>query len=109
MDNLNTHRLKSLTDLYGPERGLAIWSRFTVHYTPNHASWLNQAEIAISLFSRQCLGKRRFAGLPALTTHADQWTRRANRHRVHINWQFTRKAARKRFGYNINKFRRSEN
>ncbi len=108
LDNLNTHRLKSLTDFYGPERGLAIWRRFTVHYTPNHASWLNQAEIAISLFSRQCLGKRRIASLAALITQAQQWTRCVNRNRVKIHWQFTRKAARKRFGYTINGSRRSE-
>jgi len=36
-----------------------IWDRFTVHYTPTHGSWLNQAEIEIGIFSRQCLGKRR--------------------------------------------------
>jgi hypothetical protein len=36
-----------------------LWDRFKVHYTPKHGSWLNQAEIAISLFSRQCLGQRR--------------------------------------------------
>ena len=72
-------------------------------------SFARQAEIAISLFSRQCLGKRRIAGLPALTTHAEQWTRRANRHPVKINWQFTRKAARERFAYRMNRLRRSEN
>jgi len=39
-----------------------IWDRFTVHYTPTHGSWLNQAEIEISLFARQCLGTRRIFG-----------------------------------------------
>ena len=38
--------------------GSEIWDRFTIHYTPKHGSWLNQAEIEIGLFSRQCLGKR---------------------------------------------------
>ena len=45
MDNLNIHRRKSLTDFYGAEIGGEIWDRFTVHYTPTHGSWLNQAEI----------------------------------------------------------------
>ncbi|MCX6621567.1 MAG: IS630 family transposase [Acidobacteria bacterium] len=59
MDNLNTHRRKSLTDLYGAAVGDEIWDRFTIHYTPKHGSWLDQAEIELSLFSRQCLGSRR--------------------------------------------------
>ncbi|HYZ74642.1 MAG TPA: transposase, partial [Chthoniobacterales bacterium] len=45
VDNLNIHRRKSLTDYYGETAGNQIWDRFTVHYTPTHASWLNQAEI----------------------------------------------------------------
>jgi hypothetical protein len=49
MDNLNTHHRKSLTDTFGEEVGSEIWGRFTVHYTPKHGSWLNQAEIEISL------------------------------------------------------------
>jgi hypothetical protein len=49
MDNLNTHNRKSLTDAFG-EIGSEIWDRFTIHYTPKHGSWLNQAEIEISLF-----------------------------------------------------------
>lgn len=49
MDNYKTHSLKSLTDYYGEEKGQEIWDRFEVHYTPKHGSWLNQAEIAISM------------------------------------------------------------
>lgn len=60
MDNLNIHRRKALTDAFGVDVGNEIWNRFTVHYTPTHGSWLNQAEIEIVLFSRQCLGTRRF-------------------------------------------------
>jgi len=48
MDNLNTHHRKSLTDAFGEEVGAEIWDRFTIHYTPIHGSWLNQAEIEIS-------------------------------------------------------------
>src|SRR5215470_5138149 len=66
LDNLNIHRRKSLTDLYGKETGGEIWERFTIHYTPTHGSWLKQAEIEISLFSRQCLGARRITDLKTL-------------------------------------------
>ena len=66
MDNLNTHKLKSLTDKYGMEKGKDIWSRFTIHFTPKHASWLNQAEIEISLYSKQCFGKRRIGNIDML-------------------------------------------
>jgi hypothetical protein len=59
LDNLNIHRRESLTQTFGEDIGGAIWDRFHVHYTPKHGSWLNQAEIEISLFSRQCLARRR--------------------------------------------------
>jgi len=45
LDNLNIHCQKSLTDAFGADMGTEIWNRFTIHYTPKHASWLNQAEI----------------------------------------------------------------
>jgi hypothetical protein len=66
LDNLNIHRRKSLTDLLGGQVGGEVWSRFTIHYTPTHGSWLNQAEIEIGLLSRQCLGKRRIPDLESL-------------------------------------------
>jgi hypothetical protein len=47
-----------------------LWERFTVHYTPKHGSWLNQAEIEIGLFSRQCLGKRRIGDIATLRRQA---------------------------------------
>ena len=55
MDNLNIHRQKSLTEVFGAEMAAEVWDRFTVHHTPTHGSWLNQAEIEIGIFSRQCL------------------------------------------------------
>ncbi len=76
-----------------------LWNRFTVHYTPKHGSWLNQAEIAISLFSRQCLGKRRIGDRASLRKETRAWNRRMNRDRVTIQWSFTRKQARKKLGY----------
>ncbi len=63
MDNLSSHHQKSLTDLYGKEMASEVWNCFTVHYTPKHGSWLNQAEIEIGIFARQCLGKRRIPDL----------------------------------------------
>jgi hypothetical protein len=45
------------------EMAAEVWGRFTVHYTPTHGSWLNQAEIEIGIFSRQCLGKHEFPTL----------------------------------------------
>ena len=108
MDNLSTHSLKMLTDTYGERLGNALWRRFTVHYTPKHGSWLNQAEIEISLFSRQCLGKRRIPDLESLRQEAAIWNRRINRAKLKINWHFYRKAARRKFGYKPNSFTRSK-
>jgi hypothetical protein len=108
VDNLNIHRRKSLTDLLGPEVGGEVWDRFTVHYTPVHGSWLNQAEIEIGIFSRQCLGRRRIPDLKTLTRETRAWNRRMNRDRIKINWKFDRKAARNKFGYKRNSFKRSQ-
>jgi len=99
MDNLNIHCRKTLTDHFGKERGRYLWNRLTVHYTPKHGSWLNQAEIEISLFARQCLGKRRIPSLAVLRRESRAWNRKMNRDRVTINWRFTRKKAREKFGY----------
>ena len=108
MDNLNSHRRKSLSDLYGAEMASELWDCFTVHYTPPHGSWLNQAEIEIGIFARQCLGSRRIPDLKTLRREACAWNRRMNRDRVKINWKFDRKAARRKFGYKRKYFTRSE-
>jgi transposase len=99
MDNLNIHCRKSLVDSFGESEGGKLWDRFTVHYTPKHGSWLNQAEIELSLYSRQCLGKRRIPDLGALKRETRIWNRKTDRKRTKINWQFTRKKARKLFHY----------
>jgi hypothetical protein len=108
MDNLSSHTRKSLTDLYGEQFGGEIWDRFTVHYTPRHGSWLNQAEIEIGLFARQCLGKRRMPDLKTLRHETRAWNRRINRDHVKINWTFDRKAARRKFGYKCQPSKRSK-
>ena len=109
MDNLNIHRRRSLTDLLGEEVGGQVWDGFTVHYTPKHGSWLNQAEIEIGLLSRQCLGTRRIPDLKTLRSEVRAWNRDINRRRIRINWAFDRKAARRQFGYKRNSIKRSEN
>ena len=78
MDNPNIHGPKSLTDYFGPEKGKLLWSRLTVHYTPRHGSWLNQAEIEISLFARQCLARRRIPTLAMLQREAAAWNGKVN-------------------------------
>jgi hypothetical protein len=107
MDNLNIHSRKSLTDVFGIEMATEVWSRFTIHHTPTHGSWLNQAEIEIGIFSRQCLGKRRIPDLKTLCQEAKGWNRRMNRDGVKIAWKFDRKAARRKFGYKRKCFKRS--
>ncbi len=109
MDNLNIHRRKSVTDLLGEDVGGQVWDRFTLHYTPKHGSWLNQAEIEIGLFSRQCLGNRRIPDLKTLRREAGAWNRDINNRQTRINWTFDRKAARRQFGYKRKSIKRSEN
>jgi len=109
LDNLNIHCQKSLTDAFGADMGTEIWNRFTIHYTPKHGSWLNQAEIEIGLFTRQCLGNRRIPDLKALRRESRAWNRRMNRDQVKINWQFDRRAARRKFSYQYKPFKRSRN
>jgi DDE superfamily endonuclease len=105
MDNLSTHTRKALVERFGEEDGGWLWERFTVHYTPKHGSWLNQAEIEIGLFSRQCLGKRRIGDIFTLRRQAKAWNRSANRHKITIKWKFTRKLARLKLNY---AFKRSQ-
>jgi transposase len=105
LDNLSSHTRKAVVGRFGEKTGTWLWDRFTVHYTPKHGSWLNQAEIAISLFSRQCLGRRRIADRTTLRKETRAWSRRMNRHGVPIQWAFTRKKARITFDYTITRSR----
>ena len=108
MANLNLHGRKSRTDHFGEERGDAVWHRLAVHYPPKPGSWLNQAELAISLFSRPRLAKRRIPTRASLRRESRAWNRTVNRAHVQINWGFTRKKARAKFGYKRNVLRRSK-
>jgi len=93
---------------YEARAGRRLWRRFAVHFTPVHGSWLNQAEVEISLLSRQCLGKRRIPTLDKLDQETAAWERWANRQRLRIHWRFTIPKARVRFGYDPPNFSRSE-
>ena len=108
LDNLSTHFESSLIKHLGPRRGHRLWRRLTVHYTPTHGSWLNQAEIELSLVARRCLGTRRLATLTTLVDEVGAWNTDANRRRTHINWRFTRKDARRKFRYKSNLSMRSK-
>jgi hypothetical protein len=101
LDNLSTHTRKAVVDRYGEKDGDWLWRRFTVHHTPKHGSWLNQAEIEIGIFSRQCLGKRRIGNIDDLTTETHAWNQRMNQDQTTIDWKFTRKKARRKLKYTI--------
>ena len=103
MDNLSTHSKKALVTTLWPKRGANLWDRFVVHFTPKHASWLDQAEIAISMFSRQCLGHDRISTRKTIALRAAAWCKRMNEEKTPFNWTFTREKARATFSYDGSK------
>jgi hypothetical protein len=108
LDNLNIHHEGSLVPVFGTQRAHQLWRRLTVHDTPRHGSWLNQAEIELSLLARQALGTERIPTRPLLGRRIRAWTNRANCRKTRINWQFTRKKARAKFGYTRQTSKRSK-
>jgi DDE superfamily endonuclease/Homeodomain-like domain len=88
MDNLNTHTLAALYEVFPVTEARRLCQRFEVHYTPKHASWLNMAEIELSVLDRQCLSQR-LASLEIASQQVAAWTTRRNRASVTINWRFT--------------------
>ena len=99
MDNLNTHNEKTLIAHQGPKRGRNLWKRFEVHPTPNHASWLNQAETAIGLFAGQYIGRSRVPDLIVLRRKVAAWNKESNEKRIKFELKFTKKNARKKMKY----------
>jgi hypothetical protein len=93
MDNLNTHKLASLYETFPPEQAKRIADRLEVHHTPKHGSWLNMAEIELSVLSRQCLG-RRIETKEELEREVAAWERERNNRGVPIRWRFTTADAR---------------
>jgi hypothetical protein len=108
LDNLNTHCEKSLVERFGLREGRKLWRRFTVHYTPKHGSWLNPAEIEVSLWSRECLGRDRISDFEQLRQRTSAWNLSAHRRRRIINWRFTKTKARRVFRYKRSAMLRSE-
>jgi hypothetical protein len=97
-DNLNTHSAASLYETFPPEeaRRLARKLRFT--YTPKHASWLNMAEIELSVFERNCLG-RRIGDIETLKQQVAALEAERNAKGAKVNWQFTNIKARQKLGH----------
>jgi DDE superfamily endonuclease len=93
MDNLNTHRLASLYEAFPPERARRIADRLEIHHTPKHGSWLNMAEIELSVLARQCLD-RRIGTREELEREVEAWERERNERVVPVRWQFTTADAR---------------
>jgi hypothetical protein len=87
LDNLNTHALGSLFATYPPEEAWRLARRLEFHYTPKHASWLNMAELELSVLSRQCLG-RRLASREAVVAEVAPWEAERNRAGVKLVWSF---------------------
>ena len=95
-DNLNTHSPGSFYEVFKPEAAFALAQRFGMHYTPDHASWLNMVEIELSLLSKQCLD-RRIGQVEILRREVLAWAKRRNAQRATIHWQFTKSKAREKF------------
>ena len=93
MDNLNTHRLCILYEFYPPEEARRLVQRFEVHYTPKHGSWLNIAEIEISVMSKQCT-KRRLPNMEVLKNELMAWVKERNNDKIGVNWRFRTNDAR---------------
>ena len=93
MDNLNTHSPSSLYEAFAPEEAKRILDRLELHYTPKHGSWLNMAEIELSVLARECL-RRRIADQRALRREVAAWEAARNTKGSTVNWRFTTKDAR---------------
>src|SRR5690348_14842211 len=93
MDNLNTHTAASLYEAFPPERARRIIERLEIHHTPKHGSWLNMAEIELSVLARQCLDQR-IESMELLRQEVGAWELERNERQVEIKWQFTTAEAR---------------
>ncbi|GAG64530.1 unnamed protein product, partial [marine sediment metagenome] len=88
MDNLNTHTKASLYEAFEPAEAKRIADKLEIHYTPKHGSWLNMAEIEISVLSRQCLAER-MGNMKRLAREAVAWAEQRNAKEAKVNWRFT--------------------
>jgi len=93
LDNLNTHDPSSLYDTFLPEEASRLADKFEIHYTPRHGSWLNMAEIELSVLGRQCL-YRRLPDVETLKREIAAWEAARNDARCTVHWHFTVEEAR---------------
>jgi DDE superfamily endonuclease len=93
LDNLNTHKPASLYETFEPAEARGILRKLEFHHTPKHGSWLNMAEIELSVLTRQCLG-RRIGDEQTLKGEIKAYEERRNKARATIDWGFTCKDAR---------------
>ena len=93
MDNLNTHAKASLYEAFEPKEAKRIADRLEIYYTPKHGSWLNMAEIQLSVLSRQCLN-RRIPTMQGLRSEIRAWQSKRNHQPAPIKWRFETKDAR---------------
>jgi hypothetical protein len=92
-DNLNTHKPAAFYQTFPPETARRILNRLEIHYTPKHGSWLNMAEIELSVLSKQCLS-RRIPDESTLKTEIKAWNLARNLEVPTISWQFSTDDAR---------------
>jgi transposase len=92
-DNLNTHGPGCFYEFYPAKEARALVKRFEIHFTPKKASWLNMAEIELSVMSKQCLTKR-IGSIKELRTQLRRWEKRRNNEEAKIGWRFTTDKAR---------------
>lgn len=95
-DNLNTHNAGSLIETYGEQEGKRIAEKIEWHFTPKHASWLDQAEIEIHALEEQCLN-RRIPDFHTMQSEVAACVKKRNNNKCGINWQFTREKAKQKF------------
>jgi len=93
LDNLNTHNIASLYKAFPAQKAREIARRLEFHFTPKHGSWLNVAEIAISILQKQCIA-RRIKDIDALNAELNAWETANNSNSKSVNWQFTTEDAR---------------
>jgi hypothetical protein len=93
MDNLNTHVLYAFYEVFDPEEARRLIEKLEIHYTPKHGSWLNMAEIELSVLSGQCLD-RRIGCEHELKQEVSKWQEKRNNQEIKVNWHFTAQDAR---------------
>lgn len=94
MDNLATHTTASFYEAFPPKEAKALCDRIEIHYTPKHGSWLNIAEVELSVLQNQCLKKKQCANEDELRNEVAAWSEERNQKGGTVNWQFTNDQAR---------------